>query len=56
MYRILLSLLLIFLLLLNFVLLLLLNIRSFVHQCTIHFLFFIIRRHVSASHGHLQVL
>jgi hypothetical protein len=28
----------------------------FVHQCNIHFLFFIIRRHVSASHGHLQVL
>jgi hypothetical protein len=28
----------------------------FVHQCNIHFLFFIIRRHVSASYGHLQVL
>jgi hypothetical protein len=33
-----------------------LNICSFVHQCNIHFLLFIIRRHVSASHGHLQVL
>jgi hypothetical protein len=33
-----------------------LNICSFVHQCNIHFLFSIIRRHVSASHGHLQVL
>jgi hypothetical protein len=33
-----------------------LNICSFVHQCNIHFLSFIIRRHVSASHGHLQVL
>jgi hypothetical protein len=32
------------------------NICSFVHQCNIHFLLFIIRRHVSASHGHLQVL
>jgi FlaA1/EpsC-like NDP-sugar epimerase len=32
-----------------------LNICSFVHQCNIHFLLFIIRRHVSASHGHLQV-
>jgi hypothetical protein len=28
----------------------------FVHQCNIHFLFFIIRRHVSVSYGHLQVL
>jgi hypothetical protein len=28
----------------------------FVHQCSIHFLLFIIRRHVSASHGHLQLL
>jgi hypothetical protein len=28
----------------------------FVHQYTIHFLFFIIRRYVSASYGHLQVL
>jgi hypothetical protein len=27
-----------------------------VHQCNIHFLYFIIRRHVSASYGHLQVL
>jgi hypothetical protein len=33
-----------------------LNICSFVLQCNIHFLLFIIRRHVSASHGHLQVL
>jgi hypothetical protein len=32
------------------------NISSFVHQCNIHFLLFIIRRHVSAPHGHLQVL
>jgi hypothetical protein len=27
-----------------------------VHKCNIHFLLFIIRRHVSASYGHLQVL
>jgi hypothetical protein len=33
-----------------------LNICSFVYQCNINFLFFIIRRHVLASHGHLQVL
>jgi hypothetical protein len=33
-----------------------LNICSFVQQCNLHFLLFIIRRHVSASHGHLQVL
>jgi hypothetical protein len=33
-----------------------LNICCFVHQCNINFLLFIIRRHVSASHGHLQVL
>jgi hypothetical protein len=34
-----------------------LNICSFVHQCnTFTFLFYINRRHVSASHGHLQVL
>jgi hypothetical protein len=33
-----------------------LNICSFVHQCNIHFLLFIIRLHVSSSHGHLQVL
>jgi hypothetical protein len=32
-----------------------LNICSFVHQCNIHFLFCIIRRHVSASHGLLHV-
>jgi hypothetical protein len=33
-----------------------LKICSFLHQCNIHFLLFIIRRHISASHGHLQVL
>jgi hypothetical protein len=32
-----------------------LNICSFVHQCNINLLLFIICRHVSASHGHLQV-